>query len=269
MSTKTMTIDPLDDLIQHLMTGSPRQYVYPADANSQPPKPWLLTKVCNKCGEEQSLDSFRANKDGKSGHRNTCKSCMSVKKPKVVNYAQFDQRRWLQEATLACPCVVCDEAPILPESVIEAREHLLSNAPVCSAHKGTQSLKARLAQRNWKHTATEKLATIDAWYDLTMTLLKAPKLKNDIGKAAFKWLDGERFTPDGDSSVLHSRLATELADCYESTAPDELKKGLSKKMNYQSWHRVYDNEVQMAELIGDDSIEVNQFWDLVMYGTQD
>lgn len=264
----TVATNRLDDLIQHLRTGSPRTSILDDGIHTTQPREWLLTKVCNKCGEEKPLDGFRANKDGRSGHRNTCKKCMSVKKPKPINYDNFDQARWLKEAALACPCIECGEAPSLPESVEEARVYFGSNAPLCEAHSGSQSLRTRLARRNWKHTSAEKLAVIDAWYDLTMTLLMAPKLKLDIGVAAYKWLDGERFDQHGDSSVLHQRLATELGDCYETTAPNHLKKALPKKMNYQSWHEVYEHEVQEAELIGDDTIEPKQFWDHLMYGPQ-
>lgn len=40
----------------------------------------MLTKVCNKCNCEKSIDSFQKQKDGKHGVRPECKDCSSLKK---------------------------------------------------------------------------------------------------------------------------------------------------------------------------------------------
>lgn len=38
----------------------------------------METKVCSKCGEEKSLDSFYRQKTSKGGIRNRCKKCLSA-----------------------------------------------------------------------------------------------------------------------------------------------------------------------------------------------
>lgn len=40
----------------------------------------MLTKVCNKCNCEKSIDSFQKQKDGKHGVRPECKDCSSLRK---------------------------------------------------------------------------------------------------------------------------------------------------------------------------------------------
>jgi len=39
----------------------------------------MQTKVCNKCGEEKSIDSYYKQKEGKFGVRGTCKVCDNVR----------------------------------------------------------------------------------------------------------------------------------------------------------------------------------------------
>lgn len=165
----------------------------------------ILTKTCNRCNLEKSLDEFYKHQEGKFGRRPECKECVSKMPNRLLNKKRYQNTDRYKESTKAY-----NDSLYHKQSLAKYR-----NSPHGRAARCLEAANRRRLVRR----ATPKWLTVTHWEQIKVIYLQAALLNERDGKRTWHV---DHIIPVGGKEVsgLHVPWNLQILE-----GPINLKKG--------------------------------------------